>query len=482
MGGSLAGAAGGVSSGGSDSVAGGPTGVGGKPALGGAPAIGMDDGLIGWATRHADGPPTGGFVALGQNLPVTCTATDMRVLRDCLYRSKKADKVNSDARVGKPDWAAWEVHNGVTGGWKNYPVTIFIKGTIDANLNDTGKLLTQADYAAGSDPLCAASGHIEQPCQQDVTQAKVERGNVSIIGIPGDAGEVPTLLGGWLLFNSQTNLIVRNVRFVGATDYWTKFEACSAGIVDKDYCAWNAEPDGLTFVDSQRAWVDHCEFTDGSALTGAQPDKATYKYYDGLLDIKSGSDFITLSYNRFYNHNKAMLVGATDSDDGKYDITFHHNHIKWVQQRMPRVRNGQVHVLNNLYEGPKKTDFTEEYYFGYAIGLGFNSKVYSEANAFDIPGAVATDLLSANFDAWAQYFSDVGSWLNGSVVDLNAAAASVVNAKNAGGPTPFIGAVSWKPADEYAYTPDASPERVRDRVLSSAGVGKVSPVPKPYAP
>lgn len=449
---------------------------------GGGSGVVADDGLMGWATKHPNGPPTGGFEAIGGNAPVTCTAADMKTLRDCLFRSRKSNNTNVDTRPNKPDWSTWEVHNGVTTGWKNYPVVIYIKGVIDANVNDLGVTLTKADYEAGTDGLCAATGHKQQPCQQDVTQAKVERGNISIIGIPGDNNESPTLLSGWLLFNSQDNLIVRNVRFVGATDFWTKFEACSAGIADTDYCSWNAEPDGLTFVDSHRVWVDHCEFTDGADLQGAQTDKSLYKYYDGLLDIKSGSDFLTLSYNQFYNHNKAMLVGATDSADGNYDITFHHNYIKWVQQRMPRVRNGQVHVLNNVYEGPKKTDYKQEYYFGYAIGLGFNSRVYSEGNAFDVTGAVATDLLSANFDAWGQRFTDVGSWLNGASVDLNAAAATVVNAKNAGGATPFLGPVQWKPSDAYPYTSDASESAVRDKVINSAGIGKVKPVPSPYAP
>lgn len=439
-----------------------------------------DQGLVGWATQHPNGAPTGGFAPIGGNQPVTCTATDMKTLRDCLYRSKKADKVNSDTRPGKPDWSTWEVHNGVTGGWKNYPLTIFIKGIINANVNDTGVVLGQADYEAGSDPLCMPQGDKQQPCQQDVTQVKVERGNVSVIGIPGDHGEPATLLSGWLLFNGQDNLIVRNVRFVGATDFWSKFEACSPGITDRDYCAWNAEPDGLTFVGCQRAWVDHCDFTDGAELEGAQTDKTLYKYYDGLLDIKSGSDYITISYSHFYNHNKAMLIGATDSDDGRYRVTFHHNWIKWVQQRMPRVRNGEVHVLNNLYEGPAKTAATQEYYFGYAMGIGFNSKIYSERNAFDVPGVMPTDLVSANFDSWGQYFTDVGSWLGGTPVDLGAAAAKVINDRNAGGATPFLGPVAWSPAASYPYQADMSADEVRANVLGSAGVGKVPPVPRPY--
>jgi len=437
-----------------------------------------DDGLIGWATAHNAGAPTGGFAALGGNAPVTCTATSMRVLRDCLYRAKKSGASNDDTRSGAPNWSTWEVHNGVTGGWKNYPVVVFIKGRVDANVNDSGSTLGQADYEAGTEALCA--GKTEQPCQQAVTQVKVERGNVSVVGIAGDDGTLPEFYQGWLMVSGQSNVIVRNLRFVPATDFWPSFESCDSGISDKDYCAWNAEPDGMTLVNSTRVWVDHCEFTDGPGLQGAQTDKARYKYYDGLLDIKTGSDYVTVSYTRFYNHHKAMLIGSTDSNDGNYRVTFHHNRIEWVNQRMPRVRNGQVHVLNNVYAGPKQTDYTQEYYFGYGIGLGYNSQVYSEGNAFDITGAVAADLLSANFDKWGQYFTDTGSWLNGSAVDLNAVAKSLVNAQNNGGSAPFIGAVTWSPAANYAYTADTDVATLRSKVAASAGVGKVTPVPAGY--
>lgn len=437
-----------------------------------------DDGLIGWATAHSAGAPTGGFATIDAKPPVTCTATSMRLLRDCLHRSKKTDASNDDPRAGAPNWSTWEVHNGVTGGWKNYPVVIFIKGRIDANVNDSGTTLTQAAYETGTEALCA--GKIRQPCQQAVTQAKLERGNISVVGLAGDDGTLPELYQGWLMVSGQSNVIVRNLRFVPATDFWPSFEACSSGISDPDYCAWNAEPDAMTIVGGSRVWVDHCEFTDGPELQGAQTDKSRYKYYDGLLDIKSGADYVTVSYSRFYNHHKAMLIGATDSNDGDYRITFHHNHIQWVNQRMPRVRNGQVHILNNVYAGPRHADYTQQYYFGYGIGLGYNSKVYSERNAFDIPNAAANNLLSASFDKWAQYFTDAGSWLNGAAVDLNAVAKSLIDAKNNGGSTPFIGPVTWSPTASYSYTADTSVDALRTKVAASAGIGKVSPVPSPY--
>lgn len=470
-----AGVAGGASTTGGGSGGGGAKATGGASSSG-APANPDDDGLIGWATAHANGAPTGGYQPLGANPTMTCTASDMKTLRDCLFRAKKSDKTNTDTRAGGPDWATWEVHEGVTGGWKKYPLVIYIKGTIDSSLNDSGVAMTQALYEAG-DPLCGTDKGAA--CQQAVIQAKVERGDISVIGIPGDNGEPPTLNGGWLLFRGQENVIVRNLRIVNATDYWASFETCAAGITDRDYCAWNAEPDGLTLDNTSRVWVDHCEFTDGPLFEGTNPDKTKYKMYDGLFDIKNGSDFITLSYNQFSNHNKAMLIGATDSADGNYGVTFYHNFVHFVQQRMPRVRNGQVHVLNNYYLGPQKTSYTEEYYFAYALGLGYNSQIYSEGNSFDITGATAQSLLSADFDAWGQYFSDVGSWLSGQPVDLNQAAAAVVNARNAanGGATPFIGPVMWKPADKYAYTADTSAETVKQKVLALSGLGRVTPDP-----
>ncbi|WP_417069253.1 pectate lyase family protein [Niveibacterium terrae] len=454
---------------------------------GGTASAGIaDDGLLGWATvAAAGGSPTGGFSSIVSGTttyaPVSCTADSMKTLRDCLYRSKKSGSSNDDSRYAsassRPDWSKWEVHNGVTGGWKNYPVVIYLKGRIVADTNDSGTVLAQADYEAGTDPLCTATGVTKQACQQAVTQAKLERGNIAIIGLAGADGSLPTFHHGWLLVKSVSNVIVRNVRFVPNTDFWPSFEACSSGVTDKDYCSWNAEPDGLTILGSTRVWVDHCDFTDGAALSGAQTDKSLYKYYDGLLDIKSGSDYVTVSYSKFYNHHKAMLIGSTDTNDGSYRITFHHNYIKWVNQRMPRVRNGQVHIFNNLYEGPKQTDASQQYYFGYAIGLGYNAQVYSERNAFDITGAAATDLISANFDAWAQYFTDVSSWLNGSAVDLNTVAQTLINAQNGSGSKPFIGAVSWAPTSHYSYSADTTVDAVRTRVAASAGVGKVSPVP-----
>jgi pectate lyase len=121
-------------------------------------------------------------------------------------------------------------------------------------------------------------------------------------------------------------------------------------------------------------WIDHCEFRDGS---------------DGNLDIVRQSDFVTVSWSRFYytsghDHMLSNLCGngqPVPEDEGKLNVTFHHN---WwgagVKERMPRVRYGKVHVFNNYYKyEPVSGDAGQSY----NVAAGFHSKLVVENNYFD---------------------------------------------------------------------------------------------------
>jgi len=85
-----------------------------------------------------------------------------------------------------------------------------------------------------------------------------------------------------------------------------------------------------------------------------------YDCADGCLDITRGSDYVTVSWCKFYftdaqpEHRSPNLIGNDDdetSDMGKLHVTFHHN---WwssgCDQRMPSVRYGRVHCYNNYYD------------------------------------------------------------------------------------------------------------------------------------
>ena len=85
-------------------------------------------------------------------------------------------------------------------------------------------------------------------------------------------------------------------------------------------------------------WIDHNDFSTG---------------FDGLLDIKRESDFVTVSWNHFHDHSKTLLLGHSDTytaDIGHLRVTYHHNFFDGTDQRHPRVRFGEpVHVYNNYY-------------------------------------------------------------------------------------------------------------------------------------
>ncbi len=109
---------------------------------------------------------------------------------------------------------------------------------------------------------------------------------------------------------------------------------------------------------------------------------------DGSFDIKRGSTDITVSWCRFryptlLGHNFPNLIGHSDDngnqDRGKLHVTMHHNwYDDGCQQRMPRVRFGQVHCYNNFY-GFSPTDPETDY----AIGVGVECSILVENSYFD---------------------------------------------------------------------------------------------------
>lgn len=134
--------------------------------------------------------------------------------------------------------------------------------------------------------------------------------NKSIIGNPGAA-----IVGCGLNVSQAHNVIIRNLTF-------------------RD---WN--DDAINVQYSTNVWIDHNTFSNG---------------YDGAVDIKRASDYLTVSWNRFFDHNKTMLLGHSDGnggeDRGKLRVSYHHNWFDGTVQRHPRVRFGNpVHVFNNYY-------------------------------------------------------------------------------------------------------------------------------------
>ncbi len=97
---------------------------------------------------------------------------------------------------------------------------------------------------------------------------------------------------------------------------------------------------------SKNIWIDHCEF-----FTDRDHDYDE-DYYDGLLDIKNESSFITVSWCNFHDHNKGILICSGDDSfqDSVQRITFHHNYFHNINSRLPSIRFGKSHIFNNYYK------------------------------------------------------------------------------------------------------------------------------------
>lgn len=118
--------------------------------------------------------------------------------------------------------------------------------------------------------------------------------------------------------------------------------------------------DAIRLVAAKNIWIDH---------------NTLYRAHDGLIDAQSGSTGITISNNWFKKHDKVMLLGGDDKDnvDHYMKVTVVYNHFgPRCNQRMPRIRNGYVHIANNLYEGWRD----------YAIGGSMHPTILSEGNRF----------------------------------------------------------------------------------------------------
>ena len=254
------------------------------------------------------------------------------------------------------------------------------------------------------------------------------------------------------------NVIIRNLRFSDSYDHFPAWDP-----KDNANGEWNSEYDAITLNGATHVWVDHCSFDDGDRPDGGERIAfgRRMQHHDGLLDIIRQANHITVSWNVFRNHDKTTLVGNGDGrkeDEGRLKVTFHHNWSEGSKERTPRVRYGQVHVYNNLFEGRKDGDYA----YGYSLGVGVNSRIYSERNAFEMPAGIGAQRLVR----WLRgsSFFDQGSLLNGQAVDLLAGL-------RAANPAAQLSAeVGWQPT---LVGPLDSASELPTRIRANAGAGQL---------
>ena len=96
----------------------------------------------------------------------------------------------------------------------------------------------------------------------------------------------------------------------------------------------------------RNVWIDH------NTIEASGGEK---NGYDGLLDMKNNTKYVTVSYNKFYHSGRGGLVGSSDSDSNNSYITFHHNWYDKIDSRIPLLRHGTAHAYNNYYTNVSKS-------------------------------------------------------------------------------------------------------------------------------
>ncbi|XXX81685.1 hypothetical protein WMF30_23285 [Sorangium sp. So ce134] len=212
-------------------------------------------------------------------------------------------------------------------------------------------------------------------------------------------------------------------------------ETCTAAAPEGYTPVSNVIIRNLTFVNSaddsinvpcfsHHVWIDHNTFE---------------RSHDGSVDVKRGSDWVTVSWNHFHETVKSMLLGHDDDngaqDTGRLHVTYHHNWFDHSDQRHPRVRFGHAHVFNNFAVGLGD----------YMIGKGVGCSIYADGNYLQDAEAATDDYGGSDL-----------TWTDTNVV-INTDPASA----NGQG---------FDPSMFYAWTPDPA-EEIPTLVPAGAGAG-----------
>ena len=200
----------------------------------------------------------------------------------------------------------------VTGGGNATPITVTTFADLQKYAKDSSPRVIYIDGTLGSGWSGTTGDRLN-----------ITGSNKTIIGLrPGTVLKAP------IHISKASNIIVRNIVIQGP-----------GSNADQAWDNLTIENDG-----SKNIWIDHCEFWDGQ---------------DGNADVVKGADNVTFTwcifgYKKKSTHNLSNLIGSSDNEpvsEGKLNVTYMFNWWKAANQRKPRCRYGNVHVVNNLLTG-----------------------------------------------------------------------------------------------------------------------------------
>lgn len=225
------------------------------------------------------------------------------------------------AESGLIGWATYNDlgQNGTTGGGNGSIVRVTSKSDLEkyAKSTEPYTILVEGSFSG--------SGMIE------VVSNKTIIGVGSGATFDGFGIDVKDIKG-----NGNKNIIIRNITIK------------------------NAKPDAIAIRNTHHVWIDHCDLSASD---------------DGLLDFTIGSDYLTVSWTKFHDHDKVTLANSGTQhfeDAGKNKVTYHYNWFNNTVQRNPRIGYGMGHVFNNYYSNVTS----------YCVGYHTRASVFVENNYF----------------------------------------------------------------------------------------------------
>ncbi len=270
---------------------------------------------------------------------------------------------------------------------------------------------------------------ITDVCRQHTLDSQIlqikEMENVTFEGAPGSSANFG------IKINRAKNVIVRNM-----------IMGLLPGGGDSD--AITIEGNG-TNGDVEHVWIDH---NDLFSSTKDDCDGAGDTEFDGLIDIKKGARYITISYNHLHDHQKTGLLGHSDSDDMDRYVTFHHNWYENVVSRTPLHRFGYVHLFNNYYTRIS----------GSGINVRMGGVALIESNYFENVANPVTSRYSDEAGFWDLRNNHVGDG-----VTWSTESDTLANADDWQSTAAFPDSVLG-----YAYAPDDA-SCVKQIVMANAG-------------
>ena len=254
-------------------------------------------------------------------------------------------------------------------GWTTTPVAFRVLGTLKYSDMDAFSSSAEGIQVKG------ASAYSDLP--------------ITIEGVGNDA----VIHGFGFLIRNSTDVELRNFAIMDCLDDCVSMDTSNSHI-----------------------WVHNLDFFYGQA--GSDSDQ---KKGDGTVDLKGDSQYITISYNRFWDSGKSSLCGMK-SETGPNYITYHHNWFDHSDSRHPRIRTMSVHVYNNYFDGNAK----------YGVGTTMGSSCFVESNYFrgckypmmrSLNGSDAKGAGTFSGEATG-YIKSYGNYITGATGFISSASAS----------------------------------------------------------